>query len=150
MSVDGYALTGRWAGRRAVGESFHPLRAVSLSAAPLLGASTALLNPFPDPPPLYLFIQVLASYTALLQLNVTGVWGVKVLTSASSLTTWVLINGQQVPLNAASQNGIFMTSATGEEGQGRGRGGEESTGKLMPQLRVDPISWCLPSPLVGR
>ena len=68
---------------------------------------------------------MIASYTALLQLNVTGVWGVKVLTSASSLTTWVLINGQQVPINAASQNGIFMTSAMGEAGQGGGRGREE-------------------------
>ena len=59
---------------------------------------------------------MIASYTALLQLNVTGVWGVKVLTSASSLTTWVFINGQQVPLNSTTQIGIFTAKAIGEKG----------------------------------
>ena len=57
---------------------------------------------------------MIASHTALLQLNVTGVWGVKVLTSASSLTTWVIINGQQVPINSTTQIGIFTAKAKGE------------------------------------
>jgi hypothetical protein len=58
--------------------------------------------------------QVVASYTALLQLSAPGVWGIKVQTTASSLTTWVLINGLQVPLNAKTHIGLLLVNATGK------------------------------------
>ena len=87
---------------------------------------------------------MIASYTALLQLNVTGVWGVKVLTSASSLTTWVFINGQQVPLNSTTQIGIFTAKAIGEKGA---RGIRERSlcsllgGRCGKEDRMDAPHW---------
>ncbi|GAX83406.1 hypothetical protein CEUSTIGMA_g10831.t1 [Chlamydomonas eustigma] len=55
----------------------------------------------------------IVSFTALVQYNVTGVWGIQVSTTANSLTTWVYINGQNVPLNSTTQFGVFTAKSVG-------------------------------------
>jgi hypothetical protein len=58
--------------------------------------------------------QFVVSYTALLQISSAGVWSVQVQTGASSRTTWVLINGLQVPLNSTTLVGVFSVGGAGE------------------------------------
>ncbi|GAX83058.1 hypothetical protein CEUSTIGMA_g10484.t1 [Chlamydomonas eustigma] len=55
----------------------------------------------------------IVSFTALVQYNVSGVWGVQVQTAANSLTTFVFVNGQNVPINSTTQQGIFTAKSTG-------------------------------------
>ena len=52
----------------------------------------------------------------MIQLNTSGVWGVQVLTTANSLSNWVYINGNNIPINQATQIGIFTVNASGESG----------------------------------
>jgi hypothetical protein len=59
-------------------------------------------------------MQYIVSFTALVQCNVSGVWGIQVSTTVNSLTTWVYINGHNVPLNANTQVGVFTAKSAGE------------------------------------
>jgi hypothetical protein len=65
--------------------------------------------------------QMVVSFSSFVQLNSSGLWAVKILTTASSRTTWVWINGLQVPINAATQTGIFLSNATGGQAPVQGQ-----------------------------
>ncbi|KAG1679174.1 hypothetical protein FOA52_000530 [Chlamydomonas sp. UWO 241] len=56
---------------------------------------------------------VVASYTANLQLNKTGLWSLRVITTADSASTFVTINGVSVPVDSATGVCVFQAAASG-------------------------------------